>query len=414
MQAPDAPADAPPRAPLNLAFVLDRSGSMSGHPLEEAKRSMRHMVDSLAPADRAAIFAFDSEVERVAPLTPAAGKLALTAALAAIESGGSTNLEGGWRAGAEELAHHLNGTGVHRVILLSDGCANVGETSTETIAEACKAFARRGITTSTYGLGRDFNESLMLAMAGAGRGRGYYGQTAADLAEPFAAEFALLTSLCARGLVLKVNAPEDIEVRLRNDYPPVEGEKHAWHLPDLAFASEAWALFEFTVPPSDGSEQPTAALPVTISVQAATPDSSPLLLMAPLPPLAIIGRAQWQMMASDPLVAQRVLELDAADVLAAVRQAIEGGDWAEAEKLVEMAKARFAEHDWAAAIIATMRRLIGQRDARFAAKEALFSASTLRGRLAARDESLSFRVDNPAVPAFLRRKDEQGRGQRDA
>ena len=139
MQAPDLPPGTVKRSPLHLALVLDRSGSMSGAPLEEAKRCARHIVDSLAAGDRAAIFAFDDEIDRVAPLTPAAEKLALSAALAGVGSGGSTNLHGGWRAGADELVGQLAGEDVHRVILLSDGCANEGETDLETI----QANARR-------------------------------------------------------------------------------------------------------------------------------------------------------------------------------------------------------------------------------------------------------------------------------
>ena len=289
VQAPDLPQGAVARPPLHLALVLDRSGSMGGAPLDEAKRCARNMIDGLAPGDRAAIFAFDDEIERVAPLTPATDKLALAAALAGIQSGGTTNLHGGWHAGAEELAAQLAGNDVHRVILLSDGGANAGETDLEEITRQCKVFAQRGVSTSTYGLGEQFNEQLMLAMAAAGRGNAYYGQTAADLAEPFAAEFALLSSLCARGVVLKVKAPDGVGVKLRNNYDPVDGEPLAWRLPDLAFASEAWALLELEIPAVASAGGAPVAVPVTVSVQAAMRDSTPLFLMAALPPLAVGG-----------------------------------------------------------------------------------------------------------------------------
>ena len=275
IQAPAAPAGTVPRRPLHLALVLDRSGSMFGVPMEEAKRCARNMIDSLAPSDRAAIFAFDTDIERIAPLTPASEKFALTSALAGIEACGGTDLHGGWHAGAEELAAQLApalaNEDVHRVILLSDGGANSGVTDIEEITAACKAFAKRGVSTSTYGLGDDFNEALMLAMAATGRGNAYYGQTAADLAEPFAAEFALLTSLCARGLVLKVKAPEGVAVKLRNEYEPVDGEAMAWKLPDLAFAAEAWALLEFEVPAVGRTFDAPQPLAITVTVQASKP-----------------------------------------------------------------------------------------------------------------------------------------------
>ena len=413
IRAPAAPSEAPPRRPLHLALVVDRSGSMAGRPLDEAKRCARHMLDGLAPGDRAAIFAFDDEIVRVAALTPAADKLTLASALASIESGGSTNLHGGWRAGADELAGKLAGDDVHRVILLSDGCQNAGLTDPEAIAGECKALAKQGVTTSTYGLGEGFNEALMLAMASAGRGNAYYGQTAADLAEPFAAEFELLTSLCARGLVLKVQAQDTVTVKLRNDYLPADGEAHAWHLPDLAFASEAWALFELTISPGDFAGAQPCSLPIVVSVQAATLDSAPLFLMASLPALPVVDRAQWERMPADNTVAARALELDAADALAEVKAAIESDDWSRAQRLVDAASARFARHDWAAAILATMRRLIGEREKRRSAKEASFAYVALKRRLSARDEPAFSYDDTGGIPAFLRRKSEQGRGRPD-
>ncbi len=414
IQAPLPPAGSVPRQPLHLALVLDRSGSMSGVPLEEARRCARNIIDSLAPGDRAAIFAFDDEVVQVAPLTPAANKLALATALATIESGGSTNLHGGWRAGADELAAKLAGKDVHRVILLSDGCANAGEQDLEQITLQCKDMAKGGVSTSTYGLGDGFNEVLMLGMAAAGRGNAYYGQTAADLAEPFAAEFALLTSLCARGLVLKVNAPVGVGVKLRNDFVPVEGAPLSWSLPDLAFASEAWAVLEFEIPPMDAAAGSAVTLPITVSVQAATPDSTPLLLMAAVPALAVMSADNVHAMPADELVARRTMELDAADALDAVRVAIEAHDWSLAQRLVETAQARFARHEWATAILSTMQRLIVQQDQQRSGKEARYARRSMSVRLASLNEASSVAFDDESIPAFLRRKTEQGKGQRDA
>ncbi len=414
IQAPSPPPGAAPRQPLHLALVLDRSGSMNGVPLEEAKRCARNIIDSLAPGDRAAVFAFDDEIVQVAPLTPAANKLALATALATIECGGSTNLHGGWRAGADELLAKLAGEDVHRVILLSDGCANAGEQDLEQITLQCKTAAQGGVSTSTYGLGESFNEALMLAMASAGRGNAYYGQTAADLAEPFAAEFALLTSLCARGLVLKVNAPAGIGVKLRNDFVPVEGEAMAWSLPDLAFASEAWAVLEFDVATIAAGYGCSVRLPITVSVQAATHDSAPLFLLAALPALPIMTADQIAAMPADELVARRTMELDAADALAAVQKAIAADDWPLAEQLVETAQGRFAQHEWASAILATMKRLVADRNARGAGKEAVYARRSMNSRLASLNEASFSAFDEQSIPAFLRRKPEQGKGQRDA
>ena len=98
-----------------------------------------------------------------------------------------------------------NEAALARVILLSDGNANVGETTdTAAIAALCAEIAANGVTTSTYGLGRSFNEELMVEMAKQGHGNPYYGDTAADLFEPFAEEFDLIANLYARHVRLSL------------------------------------------------------------------------------------------------------------------------------------------------------------------------------------------------------------------
>ena len=90
--------------------------------------------------------------------------------------------------------------------------------------------------------------------------------------------------------------------------------------------------------------------------------------------------------------------------------AIEADNWKQAQKLVDDAAARFAQHEWAAAIIATMRRLIAERDKRLASKEASFSRRSMSSRLSMRDEPMFSAEEEPSVPVFLRRKSEQGKG----
>src|SRR5690348_17063846 len=153
VQAPDAPrGHGAVRPPQALALVIDRSGSMSGRPLEEAKRCAEYVLGMLRPADAVSLVQFDNRVHCLWPAVPRGDGEAQRVALAAIHAGGNTNLHGGWREGVGTLAG-LQGQGLKRVIVLSDGQANSGQTDPGAIAAQCVEWAARGVTTSTYGLG---------------------------------------------------------------------------------------------------------------------------------------------------------------------------------------------------------------------------------------------------------------------
>src|SRR4051794_21292059 len=123
LTAPSAPAGGE-RRPLSLAVVIDRSGSMAGPKLEGAKECAAFLIRRLAPGDRLAVVSYDGEVQLVVPFGSLDRKAALQA-VAGIHSGGSTNLSGGWLLGLEQL-RHAPADGPRRILLLSDGQANVG------------------------------------------------------------------------------------------------------------------------------------------------------------------------------------------------------------------------------------------------------------------------------------------------
>lgn len=192
IQAPDAPAGhTAARPPQAVALVIDRSGSMAGRPLIEARRCAEYVIGKLRPTDAVSLVQFDNRVQRLWPAVPLGDGAPLRAAIAAIREGGNTNLHGGWADGVDTLTQ-VPGSGLKRVILLSDGQANEGVTDPDAIAAQCARWAGDGITTSTYGLGNHFNEDLMVAMARGGGGNHYYGESAEDLMDPFQQELELL------------------------------------------------------------------------------------------------------------------------------------------------------------------------------------------------------------------------------
>lgn len=409
VQAPDAnPHQVKERPPYHLALVIDRSGSMSGEPLEEAKRCAGYIVDQLKPGDRAALVQFDNHVEVLAPARPVGDRKALHAALDTISAGGMTNLHGGWEAGARELADLVRQAGLSRVILLSDGNANEGLTDASEIAAQCGRLADQGVTTSTYGLGRDFNEDLMVAMAKAGQGNHYYGETARDLFEPFAEEFDLLANLHARQLRLSLGTPEGVKGTLLNDYVVEERRGFPWvRLPDLAWGAEAWALVELHVPaPKDGE---LVSL-LQVDVTGVDLDGQPVAFPPAQLKLLAVSPDLWDALLPDALVRQRLNELEAAKLLEQARAAAQRGDWRAIERMLDEARQRFADNPWVQQVLANMVDLARVQDQAGFSKEAMFSTRRMRSRLSAKEEMTNLHMDAMA-PSFLRRKSAQGKAQ---
>ncbi len=217
---PPAPAGDQPaqRAPLRLALVLDRSGSMSGEPLEVVKQAAAFLVGRLGADDRVAVVDYDSLATLRCPLLPASDPFVMTA-LQSIHPGGTTNLSGGWLKGREQLEA---ADGVRRILLLTDGLANEGITDPATLAQIVCGAAASGIGTTSIGVGDGFNEDLLGALATAAGGS-YHWIDSLDKAAPiFAEEFEDLVALVAQNVSVEIRPHDAVEiVGVLNNVPVV-------------------------------------------------------------------------------------------------------------------------------------------------------------------------------------------------
>lgn len=408
VQAPDMAAapSAPQQVPRALALVIDSSGSMQGRPLDEAKRCALAVVKRLKASDHLAVLQFDQHVRLLCPATEVGDGGAVSEAIHGIQSGGSTALHAGWLQGAQALSACPEPVGLKRVILLSDGEANQGERDPDVIANACAEWAAKGITTSTYGLGESFNEDLMVAMARRGGGNQYYGQTADDLMAPFEEELSLIDMRCLTNLRLRCQVMPGVKVDVLND---LAASGAGYQLADLALGAESWALFRLTVPTwalesvRHGNPLLQASLEaVDMSGQELRLDAEPLNL-------PVVERDAWLNHPVSEMVQRRVTEVAAAQALDNMRVALRRGDAAAVQEMLAAAKREFGDSPWVQSILASMERLADDRDGmRFLAKEMLYSATTLRRKLRAREEHGSGEMSDDEVPAFLRQQGLQG------
>jgi Ca-activated chloride channel family protein len=199
------------RTPLNLAIVLDRSGSMSGGKLEQAKQAASLLVDELDREDILSLVVYESAVEVIRSAAPVGDQhREIKRLIQRIETGGSTALYGGVEEGSVQLREYLGKERINRVMLLSDGIANVGPSDNREIASLGNAIARQGMSVTTIGLGSDYNESLMTSLAEASDANYYYVADIETLPGVFEKELGELKSVVARDLVIEIRCPEGI------------------------------------------------------------------------------------------------------------------------------------------------------------------------------------------------------------
>ncbi len=204
------------RAPMNLCVVLDRSGSMEGAKIEKARQAAAMAVDKLGDDDIFSLVTYDNETRLLIPPQRIGGRdhrEEMKARIHSIQPGGSTALHAGVVLGARQVRDKFAKERVNRVILLSDGIANSGPSSTAELASLGRELRSDGIAVSTVGLGDDYNEDLMTALAESSNANYYYVKDAEKLPGVFAQELGTARSLLARSIVIRIEAPEGVRLK---------------------------------------------------------------------------------------------------------------------------------------------------------------------------------------------------------
>jgi Ca-activated chloride channel homolog len=197
----------------NVAIVIDKSGSMGGDRIERAKEAAIMAVNTLQANDIVSVVAFDNTVEVVTPATKVSDKERIARAIRGIHVAGGTGLFAGVSKGAAEVRKFLDKNRVNRVILLSDGQANIGPSSPAELGQLGATLARQGMSVTTIGLGRDYNEDLMTQLASYSDGNHMFVDNSRDLARIFQREFGDVGSVVAQEV--------DVTIRLKPGIRPI-------------------------------------------------------------------------------------------------------------------------------------------------------------------------------------------------
>ena len=244
------------RPPVNVAIVLDKSGSMQGEKIAKAKEAAIMAIDRLRADDIVSVVVYDATVHVVVPATKASDRPAIYAAINRVNAHGSTALFAGVSKGAHEVRKFLDDQRVNRIILLSDGLANVGPSSPGDLAELGTSLGANGISVSTIGLGLDYSEDLMTKLAANSDGNHYFAQSAEDLRVAFNGEFSDVLSVVAQDVNVRIQCADGVRpVRAVGREADIDGRTVTTSLNQLYSRQMKYLVLELELPPGESGQE---------------------------------------------------------------------------------------------------------------------------------------------------------------
>ncbi len=254
------PLEIKKRNPINLALVIDRSSSMGGERIEKARDAAIMAVNMLDSDDTLSVVVYDSNVEVIVPATKVRDKQMIADKIRRnIQPRGMTALFAGVSKGLDQVGKHLDREQVNRIILLSDGQANVGPTSISELAGLARIAAKKGVAITTLGIGKDYNEDLMAAIAGYSDGNHAFVEKTVDLEKTFAREFSDVMSVVAQDVEVVIKTASHVTpVRLLGRDGEIKGNTVTVKLNQLYSKQEKYVMLE--VIPAKGSKSESKPL----------------------------------------------------------------------------------------------------------------------------------------------------------
>lgn len=356
---PPAQPVQPNRCPVALALVIDRSGSMAspaaasitpdqqgaggddtGQPskLGFVRACTLRLLDLMHDGDAVALVVFDDTIQVVKPLTVlgAEARTDLANAVKGVETGGSTNIEGGLKSGLAQFSKAVRERFGCKLVLLSDGEANVGEQRPAVLGERVAGAAHNGVTLSTLGFGFDYNIALLSHLADAGNGDFTHIESLKSLDVVLREEFTAAAEVTARGVEVAIDIPEGIAAGTNlNEYRQEPcGVGFKVFLGDLVRAKEF--IFEITTPVAlTGNE-------LSLSACATYRDERDLeVQVVTVTKVAICSPDQVKQHRLDEQVVARVLAQVPALAEMETVVAFEAGDFDAASRSVSAARAAY-------------------------------------------------------------------------
>ena len=233
------------RAPVNVALVLDRSGSMRGAKLKQAKEAAIMALNRLGGTDFISVVAYDHNVTVPVPATRAVDHGRIEGKIAGLRAQGRTALYAGTKQGIREVRKFISDNRVNRVILLSDGLANVGPKTPAELGKLGQMAAEEGVSISTIGLGLGYNEDLMSKLAASSDGNHAFVEKPSDLVKIFNYEFGDVLSVVAQDVIIEINIRSGFKpVRVLGRQAEITGNRVKLRLNQLYGAQKKYVVVE--------------------------------------------------------------------------------------------------------------------------------------------------------------------------